>query len=114
MIDPTLAAAKWPEPRWPGDSVRQALFCRADELGDVRIQQYGIGIYLVAAYLPVSSRTRRRTWFMIPDRHEWVETAAEANEFFDIYIGHAKLDGWIAEAAVAIPNETVADTVMFL
>jgi len=91
-----FADPKWTEPRWPGDGVRTTMFRRGDEIGDVRIQHYGVGTYLVAAYLPgYETNNPGDTPKMNPDRHEWVETTAEANEFFDIYVANAKLDGWI-------------------
>ncbi len=93
--DMTLADAKWSEPKYPGDAVRCTMLQRDNELGDVRIQHYGVGCYMVAAYLPgYETSSPGDTPKMNPDKHQWVETAEGANGWFEQYVRGAMREGW--------------------
>lgn len=101
-IDQTLADAKWSDPKWPGDGVRSVLFRRdvlhlniVFEIGEVRIQHYGAGCYMVAAYMPgYETSSPGDTPKMNPDKHEWVSTAESADAVFEEYVRSAARDGW--------------------
>ena len=94
-VDMTLADAKWVEPRYPGDAARDAMFRRGDEFGLVKIQHYGVGSYMVAAYLPGRMEcVEGDTPKTVPEKHRWCETAEGANQWFEQYVRAAACDGW--------------------
>lgn len=90
---------EWSTPQYPGDAVRMLplVMCKPPtEMGDVRIQHYGVGSYRVASFLP--GRTvccEGDTPKTEPESEEWCETVAGANAWFDLFVSRAKRDGWV-------------------
>jgi len=87
------------EPDYPGATIRQQLFIKLDEFGDVRIMDYGSGSktrYRVASFCPgYESSYPGDSPKMNPERDQWCHTLAEATDFFTIYVGSAKcIYGW--------------------
>lgn len=84
----------WTEPKWPGDAVRIVLLARGDEIGDVRIQQYGEH-YCVATFLPgrpvCSPGDTPKTE---PEESRWFTKKRTANLIFDQFERRARADGW--------------------
>jgi hypothetical protein len=88
----------WSEPKYPGDTVRQTMLTRGDELGDVRIQHYGksvrVASFLPGEYVHVLGDTPK----VAPDAgEEWhpIEDKAKANFAFSQMVHIANLDGWL-------------------
>ena len=87
------------EPGYPDAAVRLTQLVRNNELGDVRIMDYGKDSktrYRVAAFLPgrdvvVEGDTPKTE----PEREDWCTAVEEAADFFSIYVADAKLYGWV-------------------
>jgi hypothetical protein len=86
----------WTAPKYPGDAVRITLLRRANDIGDVRIQDFRVAKirdnspFRVAAYLPgiISS-----SGALSSTAHQWcVEEAADG--WFDRFVKAAKAEGW--------------------
>ncbi len=89
----------WTEPKYPGDAVRMLMLKRGTgrdtELGDVRIQHYGM-FFKAAAFLPgvldpPHEGDTPKTW---PEKSETAHTTFAADEAFDRLVGEAYADGW--------------------
>lgn len=90
--------ATWTEPKYPGDAVRIALLIRGDELGDVRIMDYGQSSknrYRIAAFLPgyeeCTPGDTPKTW---PEEDRWCTETGTATITFDQYVKAAHAAGW--------------------
>lgn len=90
--------ATWTEPKYPGDAVRTAMLIRGDEIGDVRIQDYGASLrirYKVGTFLPGETECAPgdtpKTW---PERSSWAGSKAEANVVFDAFLRDSRAAGW--------------------
>ena len=85
---------------YPGAPILQQFLARADDIGMVRIMDYGADSktrYRAASFCPgYETSSPGDTPKMNPERDEWCETLDEATEFFDIYVASAKLNGWVA------------------
>lgn len=86
----------WLKPQYPGDAVRMRLFVRGDEIGDVRIQDYGQDRYRVGTFLPgMPVFLPGDTPKVEPELSRWVYSKADADAVFDTYAAKAVLcDGW--------------------
>lgn len=86
--------ALWTEPKWPGDSCRELMLVRGDEVGSIRIQHYGNSL-LVACYLPgICHVYPGDTPKMEPDVSEWCTSSYTADLLFDRYVALAYNDLW--------------------
>ncbi len=92
----------WVTPKYPGDSARITYLSRGDEIGDVRIQDYGdLSVrrqYRVATFLPGNeSMSPGDTPKMEPEKSQWFDhhDRAAADRLFDAYVVEAQLAGWV-------------------
>jgi hypothetical protein len=85
----------WKFPRYPGDAVRIMYLQRNNEIGDVRIQDYGADCYHVAAFTPgYGTSGPGDTPKMNPDHSEWCANVAHANAEFELRLARAHAEGW--------------------
>ena len=85
----------WTKPAYPGDAVRMQMLRRRDEIGDVRIQDYGDSKLCVAAFLPGSPvQLPGDTPKTEPNWSRWRYTKDSADTSFDVYLAAARADGW--------------------
>lgn len=90
-----------PEPLYPGAAVLLTRFVRGDEVGDVRVQDYGssnVGDhnYRIGTFLPgVVEESPGDTPKVWPEVHQWVGTWDAASDVFVRYVEAAKAAGWL-------------------
>ena len=88
-------STSWSEPKYPGDTVRIVRFERDGELGDVRIQHYGVGAYRVASFCPgYETSYPGDSPKMNPEDDRWCETVHGADTYFDWFVSKAKVAAW--------------------
>lgn len=88
----------WTKPAQPGGAVRITYLERAQELGDVRIQQYDRK-YRVAAFLPgVSVFLPGDTPKTEPEVSQWCAFPDFADRAFERLVIQAAGDGWMVRA----------------
>jgi hypothetical protein len=86
------------EAKYPGDAIRLRLLIKGDELGDVRIQDYGSASkqrYKVGTFLPgVTECTPGDTPKTWPEKDFWTNDGDEAIRVFTLYVMESMKDGW--------------------
>jgi len=97
----TFARIEQPEPLYPGAPVLLRRFKRADEPGDVRVQDHvSVNVeghrFKVCQFVPgvveCSPGDTPKVW---PEVHQYVATWEEACEVFDRYCAAVRSAGWI-------------------
>lgn len=82
------------KPQYPGDAVLLQQLTRGEEIGDVRIQQYGQKLR-VGTFLPgVDVSNPGDSPKTEPERSVWRNTENAARRVFGIYCRGAERDGW--------------------
>jgi hypothetical protein len=86
------------EPKYPGEPCELRLLIKDDEIGDVRVQDYGSACkqrYKVGTFLPgiseCSPGDTPKTW---PEKSVWTDDRDEAMSVFARYVEEAREDGW--------------------
>lgn len=86
---------KWTKPKYPGDAVRIVYLTQNENIGDVRIQHYGVGKYKVAAFVPGHSFCYPGdTPKVEPEIYEWYENVTAVNNAFDRILAGVIKNGW--------------------
>lgn len=84
----------WMKPRHPGDAVRILMLYRGDEIGDIRIQDYGEFVK-VATFLPGRTTcSPGDTPKTAPEKSETFTNSYAADNLFDNYVQEAYADLW--------------------
>lgn len=92
-----------PEALYPGAPVLLTRFVRGEEIGDVRVQDYGelnkVGSqYKVGQFLPgiveCPPGDTPKVW---PEVHQYCGTWDEASDVFVRYVEQAKAAGWVEQ-----------------
>lgn len=95
----TPTEAPFLKPGYPGDAVLIQRFTRREEIGDVRIMQYGTPAhdkFRIACFLPGESVfLPGDTPKVEPERDCWRNTEAAARRVFGIYVRTATHAGWM-------------------
>lgn len=86
---------EWQTARYPGDAALIVLLTNGEDIGDVRVQEYGTDSFKVGSFLPgvveCSPGDTPKVW---PERSEWVTDRPAAAKVLGRYLIEAFRAGW--------------------